>query len=242
MSTGSIRRFPGPTGGFRAADKQNYTLLLQDLHVAFEEAGKRLHRRLYTSTATNGNKFFLNSTELGEVAKYVDVIALMGYDYYDRKDGTTGNHSPLFPDPADPKHVSDDQSVRDYIAAGVPAEKIVLGVPFYGHGWAGIPPANNGLFQPVVPASKMFDVLYTDIARKDLAAGSGFTRYWDEASAVPWIYNPATQTFITYDDPESVRRKCAYVKAKGLGGIMFWAYNGDPDNVLLDAIDKGLEQ
>ena len=231
--------FPRPNGRFRAEDKQNYTLLLRDLHVTFEEAGKRLHRRLYTSTATNGNKFFLNSTELGEVAKYVDVIVLMGYDFYDRKDPVTGNHSPLYTDPADPKHVSDDQSVRDYIAAGVPAGKIVLGVPFYGHGWTGVPAANNGLFQPV-PAGKMFDVLYTEIAKKDLAPGSGFTRYWDEASAVPWIYNPATQTFVTYDDPESMKRKCEYVKQRHLGGIMFWAYNGDPDNVLLDAIDNGL--
>ncbi|ADV81238.1 glycoside hydrolase family 18 protein [Terriglobus saanensis] len=231
--------FPRPSGRFRAADKQNYTLLLRYLRMAFDTAGRRLHKHLVTSTATNGNRFFINSTELAQVAKYVDTIALMGYDYYDRSDPTTGNHSPLFTDPADPKKLSDDQSVRDYLAAGVPPEKIVLGVPFYGHGWTGVPPANHGLFQPV-PKNKMFDVLYTEIAKEKLAPGSGFTRYWNAASAVPYLYNPATQTFITYDDPESMKRKCAYVREKHLSGIMFWAYNGDPDNVLLDAINAGL--
>ena len=233
--------YPRPNGRFRAADKQNYTLLLRDLHHALEATGERLQRRLYASTATNGNTFFLNNTELGEVAKYVDVIALMGYDFYDRGDKTTGNHSPLFTDPADPKHVSDDRSVQAYVAAGVPPEKIVLGVPFYGHGWTGVSATNHGLYQPVA-AGTMFDVLYTDIAKKDLSPGSGFTRFWDEAAGVPFLYNPATQTFLTYDDPDSLRRKCEYVKAHHLGGMMFWAYNGDPENVLLDAIAEGLTQ
>jgi len=231
--------FPRASGRFRAEDKQNYTLLLRDLRTAFNAASKQLHRRLYTSTATNGNAFFIDHTELREVAKYVDVIALMGYDYYGGGDKTTGNHSPLFTDPADPKKLSDDKSVRDYIAAGVPPEKIVLGVPFYGHGWTDVPQQNRGLFQPV-PPGKVFDILYIDIAKKSLAPGSGFTRFWDEAAAVPYLYNPASQTFITYDDAQSLALKCEYVRKQHLGGIMFWAYNGDLDNVLLNAINAGL--
>jgi len=164
----------------------------------------------------------------------------MGYDQYGRSDTNTGNHAALFTDPADPKHFSDEQAVEAYIAAGVPAEKIVLGVPFYGVGWNNVPSENHGLFQPVV-TGKTFDVLYTYIAKKDLADGSGFIRYWDNASQVPYLYNAETQTFISYEDPESLRCKADFVRARHLGGIMFWAYNGDPENVLLDAIDAGLK-
>jgi len=231
---------PRPGGHFRAEDKQNYTLLLRDLRIAFDLAAKALGRHLVTSTATDGKPFFLRNTEMAEVARYVDTIALMGYDQYGHNDATTGNHAALFTDPADPKHFSDEQAVEAYIAAGVPAEKIVLGVPFYGVGWSGVPAKDHGLFQPVV-AGKTFDVLYTDIAKKDLAAGSGFIRYWDNASQVPYLYNAETQTFISYEDPESLRYKADFVQARHLGGMMFWAYNGDPENVLLDAIDAGLQ-
>ena len=54
----------------------------------------------------------------------------MGYDYYeeDSSDAITGNHAPLFTDPADPKKVSEADSVAAFEKAGVPGNKIVLGV------------------------------------------------------------------------------------------------------------------
>ena len=36
-----------------------------------------------------------------------------------------------------------------YRQQGVPAHKLVLGVPFYGRGWTGVPSGGtNGLYQP----------------------------------------------------------------------------------------------
>ncbi|NYF90496.1 GH18 family chitinase [Edaphobacter lichenicola] len=49
------------------------------------------------------------------------------------------------------------------------------------------------------------------------------------------------RTFISYEDPESLKKKCEYVVDHKLAGIMFWEYSGDSANALLDSIDTGLQ-
>ena len=63
-----------------------------------------------------------------------------------------------------------------------------------------------------------------------------FTRYWDEAAQAPYLWNADSTTFISYDDPESLRAKAAFVKEKGLGGMMWWEHGGDYNNELLTAV------
>jgi chitinase len=162
----------------------------------------------------------------------------MAYDYYEPEDGPiTGNHAPLFTNPADPKGVSTDRSVNEFEKAGVPARKIVLGVPFYGHVWGQVPPANHGLFQPG-QAVHNGESSYTAIVTTMM--GHGYTRYWDAAASVPYLYSDEKQIFVSYEDPESLAAKCKYVKKKHLKGIMFWDYESDSSGALLDAINTGL--
>ena len=176
---------------------------------------------------------------MGEVAKYVDTVNLMAYDYYEPGDDkTTGNHAPLFTDPADPKAISADRSVREYEKAGVPARKLVLGVPFYGHVWGQVQATNHGLFQPGQPVPNVY-ANYAAIVSTML--GQGYSRYWDASASVPYLYNPEMQIFVSYEDPESLALKCKYVKEQHLKGIMFWDYAGDPSGILLGAIDTGLK-
>jgi len=226
---------PGAGNHFRPEDKQNYTLLLKELRERFSSEEKTLHRRLYLTIAAGATSDVLAHTEMGEAQKYVDTVNLMAYDYYEPdSDKTTGNHAPLFTDPADPKKISADRSVHEYTAAGVPAEKILLGVPFYGHAWKNVPDVNHGLFQSGLPSPGTFPG-YADIATKVL--NHGFTRYWDEAASAPYLYNSTNKVFISYEDTESLTAKCRYVKGHHLAGIMFWDYASDPSEKLLDTID-----
>ncbi len=233
--------YPGMAGStkhFRAEDKQNYTLLLAELRARFEREEKRLHRRLYLSIAVGGEGDFIEHTEMDEVQKYVDTVNLMAYDYYEPgSESITGNHAPLFPDPADPKKISASTSVQLYEKAGVPAHKIVLGVPFYGHAWSQVPDRNHGLFQPGKSAPEDFS-RFGNISTTML--NQGFTRYWDAAAAAPSAYNAAKRIFVSYEDPESLALKCKYVLTHGLGGIMFWDYESDPSETLLNAVDQHL--
>jgi len=168
----------------------------------------------------------------------VDTVNLMTYDYYEAgSDPTTGHHAPLFANPADPKKVSSDETVRDYEKAGVPAEKILLGVPFYGRAWGEVADQNHGLFQPGKNIAG-FNGQYSAIAANLL--GQGFTRYWDDAAKAPYLYSAEKHVFVTYEDPESLAAKCKYVRSHKLGGVMFWEYFGDPEQKLLQTIDAGL--
>ena len=235
--------FPGEPGAghaFRPEDKRNYTLLLKELRARFDKMTKKSHRRLYITVATGALSDFLDHTEMASVQKYVDAVNLMAYDYYEPgEDKITGNHAPLFTNPADPKAISADRSVREYEKAGVPAAKLVLGVPFYGHVWGQVPSTNHGLFQPGQPVPNAY-ANYGAIASTML--GQGYTRYWDAAASVPYLYSTEKRIFVSYEDPESLSLKCKYVLDHHLAGVMFWDYAGDPSGALLGTIAVGINR
>jgi len=229
---------PGSQPRFRVQDRENYTLLLEDLRASFDKLEKKLKRNLYLTVATGAQAEFLAHTEMDKVQQYVDTVNLMAYDYYEPdSDAITGHHAPLYTNPADPRKVSADDSVALYEQAGVQPEKIVLGVPFYAHVWGQVPAANHGLYQPgkkVDHARELYG------ASPDAMLQNGFQRYWDPVADVPWLYNSEKQVFVSYDDPESLKSKCKYVLEHRLGGVMFWDYESDASGALLDAVDGGL--
>jgi chitinase len=229
---------PGAGHPFRNEDKQNFTTLLKELHKRFDQDAKKTGRPLLLTIAAGASDEYIAHTEMEKVQKYVDTVNLMGYDYYEPdSDAITGNHAPLFTDPADPKKISVDASVRAFEQAGVPAEKILLGAPFYGHVWGNVAAQNNGLFQP----GKKIPSAYAPFsAIESTMLNNGFVRYWDSMASVPYLYNPDKQIFVSYEDPQSLAAKGAYVLNHKLGGIMFWDYSGDPSGKLLSAINLSL--
>jgi chitinase len=52
-------------------------------------------------------------------------------------------------------------------------------------------------------------------------------RYWDDQSKVPFLFNPSTGIWISYDDVESINIKNNYIKQKRLGGAFFWELSSD---------------
>jgi chitinase len=230
--------YPGMIGNgnrFRPEDKRNFTLVLQELRARFNVEQHKLGRPLLLSFAAGSSSEFIAHTELGRVQRYVDTVNLMAYDYYEPdSDKISGNHAPLYTDPADPKRASADQSVKEFKRAGVPPRKLVLGVPFYGHVWGNVPPTDHGLFQPGVAVPNAF-ANYGNIVSSML--NQGFTRYWDAAASVPYLYSEQKREFVSYEDTESLALKCAYIRRKGLGGVMFWDYTGDPTGALLNTIN-----
>ncbi|HEX2919512.1 MAG TPA: glycoside hydrolase family 18 protein [Edaphobacter sp.] len=226
---------PGAGNTFRPEDKHNYTLLLAELRQRFDKEQQRLHRHLYTSIAAGASARFILNTEMDQVQRYVDTINLMTYDFY-VGGPATGHDAPLFHNPADPKHVAADLSVTAFEEAGVPANKIVLGLPFYGRSWGEVENRNNGLFQPG-KAARGVHFSYPELP--DLLA-TGYVRHWDSAAAAPYLYNPHTKVFVTYEDPQSIAAKCRYVTSHRLRGIMFWEYSNDTTGILLEAVHCGL--
>jgi chitinase len=126
-------------------------------------------------------------------------------------------NAPLFRSADDPSDASlnVDAAVQTYLGSGVPAEKLVLGVPFYGKGWAGVSDNDDGLYQlaqgtaPGTYEPGSYD--FKDIQKRYLP---DWQAYWSEDAHVPWLYDPSSQVFISYDDERSLEAKAGYARIR----------------------------
>jgi chitinase len=230
---------PGYGNTHRPEDKQNFTALMADLRVALDKAGTPTGRHYLLTFAAGADTDFLEHTEMDKVQASVDFVNLMTYDFREAGGSTeAGHHANLFPSPGDPRHISADRSVNEFLAAGVPAGKLVLGVPFYGHAWGDVKPENDGLFQPGKPPRPHIETHYGNLVAK--VDRDGFVRHWDAAAQAPFLWNAERRIFISYEDPESLRAKSRYILDRHLAGAMFWEYYADPTGALLGTLSTEL--
>ena len=122
---------------------------------------------------------------------------------------------------------------RRLLAAGVPAGKLVLGVPFYGRAWE-VEGDYGPLHAPGKRATALTDTGYH--ALRELPGRDGWLRLWDDAAQAPWLWHPARRLFVSYEDPRSLRLKTRLVREAGLGGVMFWEYFSDRSGDLLGTL------
>ena len=131
-----------------------------------------------------------------------------------------------------------DASVQGYLAAGVPAAKLNVGLPFYGRGWASVSDVNDGLYQPAGRLPR--GTWEKGVEDFKVLEDKGFPGFWDPVAQAYWIFDG--NTFWTYDNAASVLNKMGYVKNEGLGGVMFWELTGDDAaGTLIHAINEGLQ-
>lgn len=220
----------------RPEDPENFVLLMEALRAHLDEAGKADGTHYLLTAAVGSDKRHAEMIDWVRAEKAFDFINLMAYDFSGGWSEVTGFNAPLY-DTSDtpPEGGSADTSVGFFLKAGVPADKLVLGVPFYGHGWKEVAKDDDGLHQAQGGISNegtwepgWFD--YADLVTNYIPT---MTRYWDDTAKVPWLYSEETGIMITYDDPESLAAKAAYVNEKGLGGVMFWETSADTDDAQL---------
>lgn len=226
---------------WRPADRENFTALLTTLRQAFDRASREDAQapRHYLLTAALADGRYLDHVQLAAVAAQLDWINVMTYDFNNSLTSTTGHHAGLFRSAAsrDPHDRSTDGAVREYLAAGVPEEKIVIGAAFYARAFAAVRDRDNGRYQPYGRYLTTYDWPQLQASYIDR---NGFRRYWDEQAQAPYLWNAQTRGFVSYEDPQSLRAKAAYVKAQRLGGVMYWEQSLDPDNQLFDALATAL--
>lgn len=235
----------------RPEDKQNYVLLLQKIREKLNAAGAADGKTYLLTIASGASPAYVQNNNLSGIASVVDWINIMTYDFNGSWNTTTGHNAPLYYDPAaassgltEPANYNIDKAVTNYLANGVPANKLVLGMPFYGRGWGGAPSTGNGQYQVSAGISSTGTWEKGSYDFYDLEANyinkNGYTRYWNNTSKVPYLYNPSTQTYISYDDVESLGYKTSYLKSKGLAGAMFWETSGDRNRTLQNKLNADL--
>lgn len=221
----------------RAEDKQNYTKLLAETRKALDAQGTTDGKHYLLTIAGGPNVSFAKNTELKAMMQYLDFINVMTYDYHGGWENATNHNAPLHANPNDPtenKDFSVENTINAYLGCGVEPQDLNLGLAFYGRGWIDVAgSANNGLWQSGKAATSVgygmgtwegacFD--YWDLVQNYIGK-NGYTRYYDETAQAPYLFNGSS--FISYDDPQSIKAKLAFADAKNLGGVMFWEFSGD---------------
>jgi chitinase len=238
--------YPGQAGPgikYRPEDKENFTYLLKTLRQQLDtlsDERRRAGADRYTLTIASAAGNYFKHTEMDKLHAYLDWINIMTYDFYTSAAKTTGHHTGLYQSlSAGGSSAYAAASVKQHLAAGIPSRKLVLGVAFYGRTFSGVKPENNGLYQPF--EHYVGGHSYSELIR-DFINKQGFKRLWDDAAKAPYLWNADTATFITYDDPESLKAKAEFVKSHRLGGIMYWEHSHDPAELLLTTIFENLRR
>lgn len=174
---------------------------------------------------------------ISQCAQHLDRINLMGYDYHGPFDDPklTGANSPLNRDtnPSSTHYIA--RSVEFYLSNGVPASKIVLGLPVFGHSYAGV----NGLTTESNGPGKVFSsagapgpstrapgtLAYYEIA--DMMAQRQLLFGADAVTSTAYGYNITGGSWVSFDTPDTMALKVALAKNKQLGGVMFWTIDMD---------------
>jgi chitinase len=230
-------------------DKENWVALLKDLRQALDALGKETGKRYYLSACVPSATWFTTANDVVGASEWVDSLTLMAYDHYGSWSGTTGHHANLYRRSGDPSGWSAAQAVQAYLNAGVPPAKLLLGIATYGKEWTGIGVGSNpslpGLF---VTKSSGNVVSGRDIGYhpsiKNYLKNSGYTRYFDDVSKAPFLYNPNANGghWIGYTDREQIKFIGAYAQEQGLGGLFYWEYAWDMEGDLLKAMRSSIKK
>ena len=224
------------TNSNRPSDKQNFTLLLQKIREKLDAQELKDNKNYLLTIAAGASNDYIKNTEVDKIHNYLDYVNIMTYDLHGHWDMYSDFNSPLYDnkDQSGQYKVSIDSSVTSWLNAGLPQDKLVVGVPFYGYKYDILEDINDGLYQKHTNGKA---ISYKDII-KDYINNPKYKKNFHEQSLVPWLYNG--KTFISFDDPQSVLLKAEYIRNKNLGGAMIWELSQDCGGELLNSLYEGL--
>ena len=188
--------------------------------------------------AAGGDSYFTLQVDMEKAAQQLDYVQLMTYDLQGGFQKVTGHHAALYHSRCNLIDACAHKCTQTFHQAGVPMEKLILGVPFYSRKWDGVQPGScHGLGMEAQTVGG-YGPDYTELTA-DYINKNGFVRYWDAQAGVPWLYDG--KTFISYEDEESLANKVKYVKDNGLGGVMYWEYRSDGTRTLTEYLRRKLD-
>ncbi len=204
-----------------ASDQPSLRALAEALRAALPQTILTLPVGWATINFPNVDAFY------GEVAPLFDQINIMSYEMAGAWPGWESWHSSALFASSGSAPSSVDASVKAYLDAGVPADKIGVGIGFYGLCWsapvnAPLSPLNGA---DIVAGDNVMS--YANIVNDYAEQGA---RVWDANARVPYLsfsspHGPQGCTFVSYEDEQSILEKGQYVRQNGLGGAIVWTIN-----------------
>ncbi|TCW16329.1 chitinase [Raoultella sp. BIGb0138] len=248
----------------QASDRDNFTALLKELRAAFGQ-----HKLVTIAVGANAESP-KSWVDVQAIAPLLDYINLMTYDmaYGTQYFNANLYDSTRWPTVAAADKYSVDFVVNNYLAAGLKAGQMNLGIGFYGRvpkravepgiDWSQADAQKNPVTRPYFGPQQMalfnalgFDlskdtyVKYNDIVAKLLNdPQKRFSEHWDDEAKVPWLSVQSADGqalfALSYENLRSVALKAEYIRQKGLAGAMFWEYGADEQNQLATQLATSL--
>lgn len=205
-------------------DKYNFTKLLEITRDSLTALGKLSGRKFLLTAALPAGAEALKEYETDTIAQLLDMLNVMTYDFNGPWSARTGYNAPVFASSPSESERTIDAAKRLYVdRMNIPASKINLGVPFYGHTYTHALAVNSPHSGGDTVHFSPHGAFYYDI----LPLVSSTRRHWDKTAKVPYLIIPEWKTFISYDDEESIGYKADYILESGVRGVIIWEITGD---------------
>ena len=175
-------------------DTKNFTLLMRDLR-------QQLGDKLITCATVASGEYI----DFRRCIQYIDMVNVMSYDM----GNPPNHHSALYPSEIT-NWMTTSAAIEAHLKAGVPQEKLVMGMPLYGRGIQGYSTTADSI--------------------------QGVTELWHEQSMVPYLVDAQGKLVMGFENERSIGIKCQYILDHRLCGGMYWEYGDKHQEKLRNTI------
>ena len=171
-----------------------------------------------------------------EMKKNLDWIHLKTYDYYKPTLTNFSYHHAALYDPLN-QATSTNNGIQEWVNIGLPASKLVLGLPYHGFAWTLVRPHDNPIGAHASGPGVTLDgsMNYNFLKWYIRSNGYGVDSVYDDTYVVNLC--KIGRNWINFDDVEATRAKVSYAKKMGLLGY-FAFHIGNDDNWALSRAGK----
>ena len=211
------------------ADKQNFTIFLQQIRDSLTTYGTTHNKTMLLTACVGASQANMSNVEWSNISSILDYINLMSYDFFGSWDATANHNSPLYAPAQGDANFNLNSAVQYLITNyGVAPTKINAGTAFYGRSakTTGTP----ALFAPISGTDAVTfsedegSPLYYNIAKRF----NLFSQQFDTQAQVPYLLGiNGLNTFVSYDNPQSIALKAQYIVNNNLAGAIIWEITGD---------------
>ncbi|XP_060913382.1 chitotriosidase-1-like [Labrus mixtus] len=213
-------------------DKQRFTELCKELETAFvDEVSSSKQERLILAASVSAERSTIDvSYEVEDIAKHLDFINVLTFDFHGPWESVTAHHSPLFQgsqDTGDAIYSNTASALEYWRDQGAPEEKLNMGFGAFGRAFSlssnssavGAPasgPGEEGCYTGEDGFWASYETcLYVDGVQTHLISDQ----------KVP--YATTENQWVGFDDTTSISTKINYLRANKFGGAFVWSLDLD---------------
>lgn len=166
--------------------------------------------------------------DFSNIQQYIDHVIVMSYDYYAANSEIAGPVAPMRGFKDNKFFFDVETTIEDY-EKQVPANKIVMGIPYYGWDWA----VENGktIQSKTFPQddNKNYSAILSFARMKENTDLKPNQCQWDDYALETWCWYKKDNTDhqVWYEDAKSIGIKYDFVNKQNLAGAAIWVLGYD---------------